>query len=200
MALYVANVHIQGTRPFLFNRFTEQSIPLPNEKKDLQGVAGRNPDEWKKTYTATKEGQLYIDGSYIHRCLINAAKFTKRGLQTKLAATLETLDSNIFFINRFISNADEITRDSSEAVYIDVRSVKMAKTSTRHVRYRLAASAGWELKFSIKWEATVVSKEIMESVCNDAGLLVGLGDNRTNGFGRFQVLKFNIKRADDQIA
>lgn len=201
MALYAAHVHIRGTRPFIFNRFTEESIALPNEKKELQGVAGKNPEEWKKTFNSTAEGQLYIDGSYIHRCLINAAKFTKRGLQAQLAATLETVDDYIFFKNRTIpQDLNEISRDSNHEVYIDVRSVKIPRTSGRHIRYRLAVSKGWELNFSIIWEATIVGKELMESVCIDAGLLVGIGDNRVNGFGRFEVLEFKAERISNQSA
>lgn len=200
MALYVAHVRIRGTRPFIFNRFTEQSISLPHEKKERQGVAGKNPEEWKKTFNATAEGQLFIDGSYIHRCLINAAKFTKRGLQAQLAATLETVDEYILFTNRFLPRLNAITRNPSHDIYIDVRSVKMQRTSARHIRYRLAASKGWELNFSIIWEATVISKELMESVCNDAGLLVGIGDNRMNGFGRFKVLQFKAERMSYQSA
>ncbi|MGG0720142.1 hypothetical protein ABE096_21550 [Robertmurraya massiliosenegalensis] len=201
MALYIAHVKIRGIRPFIFNRFTEESISLPHEKKDLQGVAGKNPMEWKKTFNATREGELYIDGSYIHRCLINAAKFTKRGLQAQLAATLETVDDYLFFTNRSLpTDLNVITRNSNSEVYIDVRSVKMQRTSARHIRYRLALSKGWELSFSIIWEATVVGKELMESVCNDAGFLVGIGDNRVNGFGRFEVLDFKAERVSSQSA
>lgn len=200
MALYIAHVHIRGTRPFIFNRFTEESIALPSEKKELQGVAGKNPEEWKKTFTSNEGGQLLINGSYIHRCLINAAKFTKRGLQAPLAATLETVDEHILFSNRFIPDLNLITRNPNDDVYIDVRSVKMQRTSARHIRYRLAAAKGWELNFSIIWEATVVGKELMESVCHDAGLFVGIGDNRMNGFGRFEVLEFNAERMSNQSA
>lgn len=194
MALYIANVKVRGTRPFIFNRFTEKSIPLPHEKKEQQGVAGKNPEEWRETFTATKEGQLYIDGSYIHRCLLNATKFTKRGLQAQLAATLETVDEHIYFDNRHLPELNSITRNPIDDVYIDVRSVRMQRTSARHIRYRLAACEGWELSFSIIWEATIVSKELMESVCHDAGVLVGIGDNRMNGFGRFRVLEFKVER------
>lgn len=69
MTLYTAKVNIKGTRPFILDR--------------------------KNTFNTTEEGQLYIDSSYIHRCLIKAAKFTKRGLQVHLAATLEIADERL---------------------------------------------------------------------------------------------------------
>lgn len=95
---------------------------------------------------------------------------------------------------------NSITRNPSHDVYIDVRSLKIQRTSGRHISYHLALSKGWELEFSIIWEATVVGKELMESVCYDAGLLVGIGDNRVNGFGRFDVLEFKAERLSSQSA
>lgn len=192
MALYQAHVEIVGTRPILFNRFSPESIPL--ERKEMKGVAGNNPEEWKNTYRTTSDGYLYVDGSYIHRCLINAAKFTKRGLQSTLAATLETKNDILIFENRKILNTEEITTDSSEEIYIDVRSVRMSKTASRHIRYRLATSSGWKTSFLIQWESSLINKELMESVCHDAGLFVGIGDNRPNGFGRFDVNSFDVKK------
>ncbi|MBT2636571.1 hypothetical protein [Bacillus sp. ISL-39] len=190
MAIYKAEVEIIGTRPILFNCFSPESIPL--ERKEKNGVAGNNPEEWKSSFKTTKEGFLYVDGSYIHRCLINAAKFTKRGLQSTLAATLETSSEKLILENRKVTDLDKITTDSTQDVYIDVRSVKMAKTSSRHIRYRLASSVGWRTSFIIIWESSLINKELLESVCHDAGLFVGIGDNRTNGFGRFKVLSFKV--------
>ncbi|KQL19085.1 hypothetical protein [Cytobacillus solani] len=188
MAMYRAEVEITGTRPILFNCFSPECIPL--ERKEKNGVAGNNPEEWKNTYKTTDEGFLYVDGSYIHRCLINAAKFTKRGLQSTLAATLDTLTDKLVFENRKVPNQERITTDASQEVYIDIRSVKMAKTSSRHIRYRLASSIGWKTSFSILWDSSLINKELLESVCHDAGLFVGIGDNRSNGFGRFEVNSF----------
>jgi hypothetical protein len=42
----------------------------------------------------------------------------------------------------------------------------------------------------LQWDKTIVSRGEMEAVCRDAGKLVGLGDGRSIGFGRFQVLDF----------
>jgi len=220
-----AAITIRGVRPLLQHRFTEASLPL--EKQERTGVAGNDPEEWKKSAMVTETGQLFVDGSYIFSCLRNAAKYTKKGkgsIQTDVAATLQVLDDQIL-LDRFmpgypvfankegglqipriglyeagdleakfdITKAEDPSRDTSAPVYLDVRSVRNPSTKGRNVRYRLAASPGWECTFKILWDKTLVNRAQMESVLNDAGVLVGLGDARAIGFGRFQTVSFEIE-------
>jgi hypothetical protein len=190
MAMLVAKVQIEGVRPILWHRFGPDAIPL--EKQEKTGVAGNDPEEWKRTYLATKEGQLYVEPSYIFGCLREAAKYTKSGrgsIQKNVAATLQVLDDMVL-IDRFMP--EELTQDPTQPVYIDVRSVRNPATKGRNVRYRLAASPGWKAEFNILWDGTIVSRTQMEAVCIDAGKLVGLADGRSIGFGRFEVKKFEV--------
>lgn len=68
------------------------------------------------------------------------------------------------------------------------------------MRYRLAASTGWKATFTIVWDKTIVSRDQMRAVVNDAGTLTGLGDGRSIGFGRFDVLKFEELNAQEETA
>jgi hypothetical protein len=193
MSLLIADVKIKGTRPFLFNRFTIDTISL--DKKERTGVAGNDPEEWKRTYSATSDGQLYLDSSYIFGCIREAAKYIKSGrasIQTKVTATLQVL-TNKALINRYVPRFEDITQDPTQPVYIDIRSVRNPSTKGRNIRYRLALSEGWETSFQIMWENTLVNRTQMEAVVIDAGKLVGLGDGRSIGFGRFEVVEFDIK-------
>lgn len=52
--IVTAEVSIVGTRPFLFHKFGPEALPL--EKQERSGVAGNNPDEWRKTFWYTKMG------------------------------------------------------------------------------------------------------------------------------------------------
>jgi hypothetical protein len=49
---------IEGIRPLLFHHFGNHAIPL--EKQERSGVPGNDPDEWRESYLATPEGQLYL--------------------------------------------------------------------------------------------------------------------------------------------
>ncbi|GAQ19048.1 hypothetical protein OPHB3_3007 [Oceanobacillus picturae] len=190
MSLIRAEVKIKGIRPLLFNNFTINSIPLIKEEKP--GVAGNNPEEWKKTYQVTPEGQLYLNPDYIFSCIRSGARYTPKGrgtMESIVSASLQVIDERIL-LNRFVPNEDELTNDNSKDVYIDVRPV--SRRGVKNIRYRLASSAGWESKFVIMWENTLINRQQMEAFCLDAGAFAGLGDGRKIGYGRFEVVNFNI--------
>ncbi|OPH52176.1 hypothetical protein BC351_33120 [Paenibacillus ferrarius] len=195
MYLILATVKIKGTRPLLFHCFTPDTISL--QKKERTGVAGNDPEEWKRTYTATSGGQLYLSSTYIFGCLRDAARYTKKGrgsIQSDLSATLQVIDDKIL-LNRFINNQGDITTNSSQAVYVDVQSIRNPATKGRNVRYRLGLSPGWETSFTLLWDVTLVNRTQMEAVCIDAGKLVGLADGRSIGMGRFEVVSFEANNA-----
>lgn len=187
-----ANVKIRGIKPLLFHCFTEDSIPLI--RKEKSGVAGNNPEEWRTTFTVTNDGQFYLKPTYIFATLRNGAKYISKGrstIQSKVAATLQVCD-DIILLNRFLKDPDNLDRDKTKPVYIDVTPVRISATNSRHIRYRVALSQGWEAEFNILWNKTVVSRSEMESVCMNAGELEGLADGRRIGYGRFKVLEFNV--------
>lgn len=189
-----ATATITGTKPLLWHVFSEASIPL--EKQERTGVAGNDPEEWKTTHTATPDGQLFVDSSYVFGCLRDGAKHTKKGrgsLQPLVAATLQVLDQYVL-TDRYMP-AGELPRDRSQPVYLDVRGIKNPSTRARGVRYRVAASAGWSMTFTLFWDKTVVSRGEMEAALIDAGKLSGIGDGRAVGFGRFTVESFEVDDA-----
>jgi hypothetical protein len=185
MALMYAKVKIAGTKPLLFNSFSTETLSL--RRKERSGVAGNDPEEWKRTYTANENGQLYVDPSYIFGCMREASKYTKIGrssIQSKLSATLQVLSTSIYF-NRFIP--EEMSQDISRPVYLDVRSVRNPTTRGRNIRYRVALSPNWKTEFEIIWDNTLVASQQIKAVLHDAGMLVGLADGRSIGYGRFEV-------------
>lgn len=201
MAIVRAKVKIRGTRPLLMHHFTEDAMPLEKQEKD--GVAGNSPNEWRKTALFTKEGQMYLPPTYAFATIRDAAKYTKKGkgsIQTAMAATLQILDNEILIDRHFpgypngkafdIKSVEPPTRDKDAPVYLDVQSVKNPSTKGRNVRYRVAASPGWSCSFTVLFENTVIARDQMRAVLNDAGVLVGIADGRSIGFGRFEVVSF----------
>lgn len=202
--LVKAKVRIRGIRPLLQHRFTEAALPL--EKQEKTGVAGNDPSEWRKTCMVTKDGQLFIDGTYAFSAIRNAARYTKKGkgsLQNDVGATLQVLDDEIL-LNRHWpdfpnghafdpATAEEPPRDKSEPVYLDVCGVRNPSSKGRNVRYRVGASPGWECEFTILWDKTLINRNQMEAILNDCGVLVGLADGRSIGYGRFEVVSFDIE-------
>jgi hypothetical protein len=198
-----ANVTIKGVRPILFHHFGEDALPL--EKQERTGVAGNDPEEWRKTALVTKDGQLYVEPTYIFATLRDGAKYTKKGkgsIQSAVSATLQVLDERVLIDRHFpnfpnghafdVKTAEPPPRETDAPVFLDVRGVRNPSTKGRNLRYRVAASSGWLTSFTIIFDKTIVSRNEMEAVLRDAGVLVGIADGRSVGFGRFTVEKFEV--------
>ncbi len=189
--ILMAKASIKGTRTILWHHFGPDALPLT--KQERTGVAGNDPEEWRKTVLMTPERQLYLKPTYIFGTLRDGAKYTKKGrgsIQYQVASTIQIID-NVILIDRFVPE-EPIPTEPTLPVYLDIQSVKNPTTKRRNVRYRVAASPGWSMSFTITWDKTVVSRGEMEAVLNDAGLFVGLGDGRSIGYGRFDVEKFVV--------
>lgn len=200
--MLTATATIKGTRPIFWHKFGPDALPL--EKGERTGVAGNDPEEWRKTVMATRSGQLYVEPTYIFSAICEAAKYTKRGrysIKTSVQATLQCIDDRIL-VDRWLPGVDgdgcdlatlpPPPEDSELPVYLDVRGVKNPSTRARNVRYRIAASKGWICTFNLLWDKTVVSRTEMEAVLLDAGKLVGIGNGRAIGMGRFDVQEFTV--------
>jgi hypothetical protein len=201
--ILTAAVAIKGTRALLWHSFGTDAIPL--EKRERTGVAGNDPEEWRKTVLVTNEGQLYLDPTYIFGTIRDGARNVKKGrgsIQPAVASTLQVAD-DIVLVDRFfptypnghpfdVKMAEPPPNDPKAPVFLDVRSAKNPATKARNVRYRVAASAGWTAMFHIQWDKTVVSRGEMEQAIRDAGMFAGLGDGRAIGFGRFSVETYEI--------
>lgn len=201
--IITAAVTIRGTRPFWQHHFGPDAMPL--EKQERTGVAGNDPEEWRRTCSVTNDGQLYFDASYIFGCLKGGAVYTKSGrgnVSAKLAATLQVTDDKVL-LDRFwpgfpnghafdTKSAEPPPRDDSQPVYMDVRGVVNPSTKGRNVRYRVSAATGWQATFHVLWDKTIVSRNEMESVLIDSGRLVGVGSGRKIGMGRFEVVSVEL--------
>lgn len=197
--MLTAKVTITGARPILWHAFGPETLPLT--KRERTGVAGNDPEEWKKSVLMTEKRQLFVRPTYIFGALRDGARYTKKGrgsLQALLTATLQVLDDEIL-LDRFVP-PEPLPLDPTASVYLDVQSVKNPTTRARNVRYRVAASAPWELNFTILWDRTVVSRAEMEAVVIDTGRLVGIGDGRTIGYGRFALDHFAVSEASPATA
>jgi len=180
-----------GTRPLLLNRFGPDAIPL--NKTERTGVTGNDPEEWKRRVCWNEERQLYLEAPAVFACMRDAGRYTKRArvtLQSTIVATLQ-IQQAIVLIDRFLPDGP-VPTDPAAPVYMDVRGVRMKTSGNWNVRYRVAASQGWRASFGVSWDKTLLSRGELHAVSIDAGRYVGIGDGRKVGFGRFEVVKFEV--------
>lgn len=191
--LLTACVVIEGTRPILWHAFGPDALDKNREKT---GSAGNDPEEWRRTVLMTAERQLYLKPSYVFGCLREGGKSTKRGRGTLMSAVSGTVQvqDNILLVDRYVPD-EPLPTDPNEPVYLDISGVKNPMTKGRNVRYRVAACPGWHLTFNIIWDKLQVHREEMKKVIEDAGMLVGLGDGRSIGNGRFKIVTLEFADA-----
>lgn len=188
-----ALVEICGTRTLLLNRFGPDAIPL--EKRERTGVAGNDPEEWRRRICWNEQRQLFLDSPAVFASIRDGGRFIKKGrrtLQAEIVATLQ-VNEQLVLLDRFLPDR-EVTGDQTAPVFLDARGVRM-KTGSWNIRYRLAASRGWQARFHLIWDKTILSRNELESACISAGAYVGIGDGRKIGFGRFDVNKFEVHDA-----
>src|ERR1051326_5071990 len=192
--LLVAEATIQGTRALFWHHFGPDALPL--EKREKTGVAGNDPTEWTRTVLMTKDRQLFLQANFIFGCIRDGARYSRKGrssLQSAVCATIQVTDERVM-VDRYVP-PEPIPTDPEEVVYMDIRSVRTPTTKARNIRYRIAASPGWSCAFHLLWDKTIVGRNEMEAVLRDAGTLVGIGDGRTIGYGRFELKAFNVADA-----
>lgn len=185
-----ARVTIEGTRPLLWHAFGPEAIPASG-KRERTGVAGNDPEEWRRTVLTTATGQLLLKPPYVFGCLRDAARYTRKGrgsIQAALTATLQILDEQVL-IDRFLPPEPLPTSDTAP-VFLHISTVRNPATKARNVRYRVGASPGWLATFNLRWDRTVVSRSELEAVLIDAGRLIGIGSGRQIGLGRFELRSF----------
>lgn len=189
MKIY-AKIKIKGTKPLLICTFPIDSL---SPSKSKSGSTGRNRSEWKTTVLMTADRNMYVMGCYIVNSIKNGGKTIKVGrgsISKRVQSCLECMDDRILIDGRFVPEEKDLTEDTTQPVYLDVRSVVNPMTKGRNVRYRIAASAGWTLSTVISWDDTVASREQIRQCLENAGNFEGIGDGRAIGFGRYSVVSY----------
>lgn len=192
-----AQVLIQGVRPLLWNHLhPSESF---GKRRERGGTAGNDPTEWQRNVLIIDDRQLYLLPTHIFGCFRDAAKYTKRGrssLMSQMASTLQVKERRVL-VNRYLPEEPvKATEDIDQEIYIFMSVVKNVATRGHNIRYRVAASPGWQCSFTLLWDKTIVSRQEMEAVAIDAGKLVGLADGRSIGYGRFEIAQFDVQDAN----
>ena len=172
MSTKLVQATIKGTSALLMHAYPMVTPPKGWEKTGPQEQA-------EIAAYRTPDGQLYVPGVALQRCLVSAAAYSKgRGrasLQKPVAACVMITPEYVLL------NQDQFA--------IDSRPVVIPATKGRIVRHRPRFDA-WQLTFTIEYDTTLLNETELRQVVDDAGLRVGLLDFRPEKkgpFGRFMV-------------
>lgn len=190
MTKVTAKISVEGTKTILFHTFPMDTFSTNKEKK---GKTGDNNEEWKETVLMNENRQLFVYNTYFQASISEGGKEIKIGksnLFRKVCGTLEVLESKIFMEDLFVPGDENLSRNDSEPVYLDVRAVVNPMTKGRNLRYRIAARPGWKCSFTVCWDDRILSKDQIKQCAENGGAFQGIGDGRKIGFGRYKITEF----------
>jgi hypothetical protein len=114
----------------------------------------------------------------IRKCIIQAAKVTKQGLMVQRA--LHFADLHVPIAHPGPKNLEALWKDES---YRNRSAVGIQGKRTMRVR---PCFPNWAVVATAELVEDVMDLSDFERVVEKAGVIEGLGDNRVNGYGRFE--------------
>jgi hypothetical protein len=171
------------------NEWTKQIAAITSKRKktedDRREIARL---EWMGSLYVS-DGQVVIPTGNVRRCFQESAKITRQGKQLNRA--LSAADGVIYTPLAFEGRKRSLAELVEDPNYRDVTLVGI--TGNRTVRVRPYFRT-WGLE--VEWEllSQVLDFDDFKTIAELAGKVEGLGDNRTNGFGRFDI---EIQQVDE---
>ena len=196
MAMQLVEIELKGTTPLLCH--SAAMVDPENEiKKQIERLTAKkkNKTEEDEREIAKLEwfGGLYLDKNIpgpamptanVRRCLIGGARVTRQGKQIERGVLFK--DMNVPLIYDGTRNLEELYEDKAftNRAPVVVGMNRIIRTRPMFPEWLISAEA--------YVETTIIDMDDFVRITEFTGLVEGLGDNRTNGFGRF-IGKVTVK-------
>lgn len=178
---------IEGTSPLLMHnpRLVNPADPIVREMKALTSKRKKTDDDLTKIGMLEWFGGLYTDGDEIvyptanfRKAFIEAARISKLGKQVERAVSLNGVAVPLKYAGP--ATPQELWEDGGYISELPVVVMRSRVTRTRPQFDEWAV----ELDGTLLEDAGLNGDEF-ERIADLAGRAIGVGDNRTNGYGRF---------------
>lgn len=181
---YTVEAVIEGTAPFLFHRWSVDSVEA--KARAAKGSAAKKTDDVESYVYRCADGTIGIPGQYLKGSIAGpqgAAKFRQDPRSPRKSA-LDLYRAGVQVVT------DVASLGSANWDYLDRQRVTVQRSGV--TRTRPAFHPGWKATFRILvLTPEYVSSQDLHDVLVNAGRLVGIGDFRPT-FGRFQVNSFEV--------
>lgn len=178
---YMAEIVVEGTAPFLFHRWSVESIDA--KSKAAKGSKAKKEDDLESYVYRNPAGDLCIPSEYFRMSIINAAKFRQDPRSPRKSA-MDLFKAAIATLEPYCSLG------YSKWDYVDQRRVMIQRNGI--TRSRPAINVGWKVSVPLLiLLPEYVPPSMLNEVAQSAGRLIGVGDNRPS-YGRFAVTNFSV--------
>jgi hypothetical protein len=178
---YVVNMTLEGSASLLFHRWNCDAVEAKGAA--AKGSAAKKTDDLESYVYRDEGGQLALPGEYVRQSIINAAKF-KQDPRSPRKSAMDLFKAGVLNLTDLASLGVD-TWD-----FEDRRRVSIQRNGV--TRVRPAMRAGWKAHFQFMVQTPeYIGVDLLRSVVDDAGRLVGVGDFRPT-FGRFAVANWSV--------
>jgi hypothetical protein len=179
---YVATVQVEGSAPFLFHRWNNESVEA--KSKAAKGSKAKKSDDVESYVYRDESGTLAIPGEYFRMAIVNAAKF-KQDPRSPRKSAMDLFKAGIAVLD------EHCPLGVKEWDYLDRRRVMIQRNGV--TRERPAMRAGWQATVTLQvLLPEYISSDMLNEVIQSAGRLVGVGDFRPT-YGRYNVTRFEVR-------
>jgi hypothetical protein len=177
---YRTEITIKGTADLLFHKWSCEGVEA--KAKAAKGSEAKKTDDIESYVYRCEDNTIGIPGEYLRGSIINASKFRQDPRSPRKSAQ-DLYKAGIVSLSE-VSSLGKNTWDKLHQCRALIQ--RNAITRTRPCFLK-----GWEATFILMvLLPEYISLEILTSVINDAGRLIGIGDFRPT-YGRFTVIKIN---------
>ena len=187
--MITATYKIRGTMPLLMCN-GEMANPLSNGAKQLKQITSKRNKvdadheellklKWHFGLWVNSNQKVIIPRHVIFATIVNGAKKNKNGKDAQ---------SGMFCLKDSIlqyegpSSIEELWNDSK---FRDVRLGGIQKAKVLIMRPKFDP---WSADLTIDFDESVVNNDTIKEAIKKAGIYCGIGDGRTLGFGRFELI------------
>jgi len=187
-------IEITGTTPYLMHNIqgVDPDLPITREIKAITAKKSKMTEddrrqverlEWHSGLYQDAEGQLVVPTRNLKKCFIDSGVITRDGKNVSRALSFTALDVPLVHSG---NGSVDVMYESGK--FTSRMAVGIGKARTMRVRPQFLP---WGLSFQAFLFEEAMDFDVFKSVVERAGITIGLGDNRTNGYGRFAA---NVKR------
>lgn len=182
-------LNITGTSPLLMHnpQMVDPDFQLNREIKVLTSKRKKTDDDLRQIEKLEWYGGLYVESGIIvqptskpRKCLINAGKISKQGKSVERALSFGAL--NVPLIYSGPKKIDDVFADKAfhSRLSVGIQGKRVMRVRPQFFPWALSIDG-------LFIEDAGLNFDEFSRICELAGLAEGIGDNRVNGYGRFEI-------------
>ena len=182
-------IEISGVSPVIWNRMKKELVDEVKKLKKDQ-LAEWEETNWKRKAEIDDKKNLVIPPEWIKGSLVDACKKTRI---VPHFATSKQQTYTSYMLSSLITVMASVGKEKELEYYGAFVGARGKNSSTKTWRVRPLLKE-WKTTFEMKDPDGRMTKNELKTLVEHAGLMIGIGDNRVNNFGRFEVV--SIKEAN----